>query len=141
MSKSSNYGDVFRVEYVGMPRDHHAIFVHTKSDGSGALYHVVGAIQKGMTFENKAGKQPDESATFIRKKHLGWVTVDKYPYVESICRSVPPPKKQFEKQTRLFPREPLRRCQEWTDEAVEALSSSGILQPGRAPESQEPYDV
>ncbi|KAG6092773.1 hypothetical protein E4U30_004957 [Claviceps sp. LM220 group G6] len=140
MSESSNCGDVFRVEYLGMSLNHHAIFVQTNSDGSGMLYHVIGSIQKGMTFEHKQGKKPDDASSFIKKTHLGWVTIDKYPFVERICRSVPPPKKQFEVQRRLFPREPLRRCQEWTDEAVEALSSSGILQPGRAPESQGPFD-
>jgi hypothetical protein len=44
-----------------------------------------------------------------------------------ICRSIPPPKKQFNGPKRLYPKEPLRRCQEWIDEAVEALISNGIL--------------
>jgi hypothetical protein len=37
-------------------------------------------------------------------------------------------KKQFEGPRRLYPGEPIRRCQEWTKEAVETLAAEGVLE-------------
>jgi hypothetical protein len=37
------------------------------------------------------------------------------------------PKKQFQGAKKLFPREKLRRCQEWVDEAVGLLRKRGVL--------------
>jgi len=56
------------------------------------------------------------------------VTIANYPRVEEICDSIAPPKKQFERNRRLYPNEPLRRCQEWTVEAIQALTQAGVLQ-------------
>ena len=44
---------VYRVSYVGLPRDHHAIFVEERDDLSGHIYQVSGTIQSGMYFEDK----------------------------------------------------------------------------------------
>lgn len=119
---------VYRVAYLGAPRDHHAIFVETNADGSGNVTHVTGDIQNGMKLDQKAGKRPELSTSFVEKSLLGSVSINDYPYIWEICRSIPPPKKQFNGPKRLYPKEPLRRCQEWTDEAVAALISNGILQ-------------
>lgn len=119
---------VYRVAYLGAPRNHHAIFVETSDDGSGVIIHVTGDIQNGMKFEQKAGRRPEESASFVEKSLLGSVIIDNYYYIEEICRNIPPPKKQFNGPKRLYPKEPLRRCQEWTNEAIEALISNGVLQ-------------
>lgn len=81
-----------------------------------------------MRFEQKAGKSPEESASFLDKNLLGWVSANNYHYIEEICKSIPPPKKQFNGPKRLYPKEPLRRCQEWTSEAIDALISNGVLQ-------------
>ncbi|KJZ70456.1 hypothetical protein HIM_10158 [Hirsutella minnesotensis 3608] len=121
---------VYRVAYLGAPRNHHAIFIETNADGSGALVHVTGDIQNGMRFEHKAARRPEESASFVEKTLLGWVSTDNYGYIGNICKSIPPPKKQFNGPKRLYPKEPLRRCQEWTNEVVQALFSNGVLQTG-----------
>lgn len=47
-------------------------------------------------------KRHEKSAQFTKKEHLSWVTIDKYPSVESTCRSVASPKKQFDLQKRPF---------------------------------------
>ena len=122
--------NVYKVAYLGAPRNHHALFIETNVDGSGTIVHVTGDIQNGMRFEQKATRRPEDSASFVEKTFLGWVLVENYGYIEDTCRNIPPPKKQFNGPKRLYPKEPLRRCQEWTNEAVETLFSSGVLQTG-----------
>nr|KMM69071.1 hypothetical protein CPAG_05394 [Coccidioides posadasii RMSCC 3488] len=121
---------VYRVAYSGLPRDHHTIFVETCEEGpeTGRLFHVSGDIQNGMFFENKPVRKPDESATFISKERIGSVTHDNYSRVLTTCENIPPPKKQFQGPKRLYPDEPLRRCQEWTAEAIQALIDTQVLQ-------------
>jgi hypothetical protein len=62
---------VYTVEYLGSP-NHVAIFVENGSNGSGTLYHVVGNILQGMTFEKK-NDTPDQSATYV-KGSKSWVS-------------------------------------------------------------------
>ncbi|KJF60048.1 uncharacterized protein CIMG_12709 [Coccidioides immitis RS] len=121
---------VYHVAYSGLPRDHHTIFVETGGDGpeTGHIFHVMGDIQTGMTFENKPAKKPDESATFVSKERIGSVTHSNYPQILIICQTIPPPKKQFQGPKRLYPDEPLRRCQEWTADVIKALTDAEILQ-------------
>ena len=69
-----------------------------------------------------------ESSTFVDKTFLGWVSVNDYHYIERIFKSIPPSKKQFNGTKLLYPKEPLRRYQEWTYEAIEAFISNGVLQ-------------
>lgn len=113
----------------GLPRDHHAIFVETYENGpsTGHLYHVKGNIQEGMIFEHRAEQPPEEIPGFCGKEKLGVVAVAEYGRVLGICEGVPVPKKQFQGAKRLYPREPLRRCQEWVAEAVDALKGEGVL--------------
>ncbi|KAG5956430.1 hypothetical protein E4U13_005083 [Claviceps humidiphila] len=120
--------NVYRVVSLGVPRNHQAIFVVINADGSGDVFHVTGNIQEGMTYEHEAREPPESSATFLEKRLLGRVSIDQYEQFKSICKGVAPPKKQFNGPKRLFPKEPLRRCGEWADEATQALLSSGILQ-------------
>lgn len=120
--------NVYLVAYLGAPRDHHVIFIETEPDGSGLVFHVTGNIQSGMAFEAKNGKRPENSASFVNKTYLGWVSADSLPHIEETCRTIPPPKKQFQGPKRLYPKEPLRRCQEWTNEVISALTTNGILQ-------------
>ncbi|KAJ3499405.1 hypothetical protein NLG97_g346 [Lecanicillium saksenae] len=120
--------NVYLVAYIGAPRNHHAIFVETELDGSGLVFHVTGNVQSGMQFESKNGKRPENSASFDTKTYLGWVSASNLHYIGETCSSIPPPKKQFQGPKRLYPNEPLRRCQEWTNEAVNALITRGILQ-------------
>ncbi|KAI9736739.1 MAG: hypothetical protein M1834_000943 [Cirrosporium novae-zelandiae] len=123
--------NVYLMRYAGMPRDHLTIFVETNEDGSetGYIYQVTGDIQTGMTHGHKKSYQnPEQSATFLGKELIGKVSVEKYPRVKEICDSIVPPKKQFERNTRLYPSEPLRRCQEWTQEAIQELKTAEVLQ-------------
>ncbi|KAL8296019.1 hypothetical protein RB600_001486 [Gaeumannomyces tritici] len=122
--------NVFLVEYLGAPRNHHALFVETDPEsGAGLLLHVTGNIQDGMTFEERETKKPEESNTFSGKKSLGWVAIADLDRMRDICASNPPPKKQFDRAKRLYPNEPLRRCQEWTAETVASLTGEGVIQP------------
>ncbi|KAK7212016.1 hypothetical protein V2G26_019194 [Clonostachys chloroleuca] len=118
---------VYLVEYLGAPRNHHAIFVETDADGSGQIFHVKGDIQNGMTYESKAGRKPETSASFVSKSPIGQIDESGRSRIDGILRGIPPPKKQFNGPKRLYPREPLRRCQEWTREAIQALRSEGVL--------------
>jgi hypothetical protein len=120
---------VFLVESLGAPRNHRAIFVETNAvDGSRYVFHVKGGIQRGMDYEAKQGRKPEESLTFVCKSSIGWVDAGAIGRINEVCCSIPPPKKQFDGPKRLYPGEPLRRCQEWTHEAVQALRSCGVLQ-------------
>lgn len=120
--------NVYRVSYAGMPRDHHAIFVETEGNLSGHVYQVTGNIQNGMTYEDKPGRKPEDSATFQSKTRIGKVTQANLPRLKQICQGIPPPKKQFNGPHRLYPQEPLRRCQEWTAEAIQALTAAHVVQ-------------
>ncbi|KAH7333397.1 hypothetical protein BKA65DRAFT_43976 [Rhexocercosporidium sp. MPI-PUGE-AT-0058] len=76
-----------------------------------------------MIHEHKKAKQPEMSSSFGGLKQLiGTVTLNNYVHIRSVVNGVPPPKK-------IYPNEPLRRCQEWTNEAIQALTDRGILQP------------
>ena len=83
-----------------------------------------------MIHEHKPTKQPEFSNNFGGlKQFIGTVTRDNYIHIRSIVNSVPPPKKQFNGPKKINPSEPLRRCQEWTSDAIQALTDRGILQP------------
>ncbi|TVY50553.1 hypothetical protein LCER1_G008410 [Lachnellula cervina] len=123
--------NVYLVEYSGMPRNHRGIFVETKEDGgrSGYLYQVTGDILHGMVYQHKPAKEPETSATFSGLKELiGTVTTNNYVHIRSVVDSIPPPKKQYDGFKKIFPNEPLRRCHEWTNEAIQALKDRGIIQ-------------
>ncbi|TQV91631.1 hypothetical protein IF1G_09697 [Cordyceps javanica] len=112
---------------LGAPRDHHSIFIENEPGGPGTVLQATGNIQTGMTFEVKTNNRPEASPEFLKREYLGWVSAEDLHRVESVCASVPPPKKQFDGPRRLYPGQPLRRCQEWTQEAIDALVTGGIL--------------
>ena len=119
---------VYLVVSAGLsPLDHHAIFVEMESDGSGQIFQVTGNIQNGMTYEQKSAKKPEDSATFHEKKHLGQVSTIDFPRLQQVCEGIAVPEKQFDGPKRLYPKKPLRRCQEWTKDAVEALISAQLI--------------
>jgi hypothetical protein len=84
--------NVYRTAYLGVPRDHHAIFVETAGDGTGYIFQVTGDIQNGMRYECKAGKKPENSASFLNKMFLGWVATTNWGRIGEICSSIPPSK-------------------------------------------------
>lgn len=117
----------YLVSSAGLPRDHHAIFIEMNDDLSGHVFQVTGNIQNGMTYEDKPSKKPEDSATYQGKELIGKIAAADFARIKPTCQSIPAPKKQFEGPRRLYPNEPLRRCQEWTQEAVNALVDAGIL--------------
>ncbi|KAK8110412.1 uncharacterized protein PG998_006869 [Apiospora kogelbergensis] len=122
------YGRIYLIDRLGAVRNHHTIFVVTQQDGSGTLFHVTGDIQNGMILETKeTPKIPDLSASFVSKSQSGLVRVEEVSRVDSICRANPPPAKQFNGPRRINPMQSLRRCQEWTSEAIAILRARGVL--------------
>lgn len=134
--------NVYLLSPAGMPRNHHAIFIETNlpTTGCGHIYQVTGNIQTGMIYEDKpTTSPPEEDPSFIDKVVIGIVDATAtttstatvtamLESIRSILRgNVPPPKKQFDGPRRLFPQEPIRRCQEWTAEAINALVEAGAL--------------
>jgi hypothetical protein len=97
------------------------------NDQSGHVFQVTGDIQNGMKHNDKPAKKPEESGTYQSKEVIGRVAAADFTRIKPTCESIPAPKKQFEGPRRLYPNEPLRRCQEWTQEAVNALVNAGIL--------------
>lgn len=72
---------------------------------------------------------PEEAPDFGgMKKLLGIVKIENYENVRKIVDAVEAPKKQFEGARRIDSEAPLRRCQEWTREAVRELREKGILE-------------
>lgn len=119
--------NVYRISSIGAPRDHHALFVENVREGEGLLLHVTGNIQDGMVFQARPGERPETSPEYSGKEYLGWVSADSWHRVEEVCLTIPPPAKQFQGEKRLDPRAPLRRCQEWIQEVIDALVASGVL--------------
>lgn len=119
---------VFLVEYTGLAMNHQGIFVELDAtDGNGYIFHVTGNIQKGMAYETKPAKKPEESITFKTKTHVGWISSSDLQLVDEVCRSNPAPEKQFNGPKRINPRKPLRRCQEWAAESIQLLRNEGVL--------------
>lgn len=112
--------NVFLIASLGAPRNHHALFVETNGEsGGGVIFQVTGNIQGGMRFEEKTcTTKPEDSHTFIERSALGWVDIQNLERMRDICAKNPPRKKQFHGPKRIYPGEPLRRCQEWTAETI-----------------------
>ncbi|KAI1810011.1 hypothetical protein GGS20DRAFT_580222 [Poronia punctata] len=123
------YYPVYLIESLGAPRNHQAIFIEThQQDQSGTLFNVTGNIQDGMTYETEQlSQKPDLSNTFISKSQLGWIKIEDLSRVDSICRSNPPPAKQFDGPRKINKDQPLRRCREWTSETIGILRSERVL--------------
>lgn len=122
--------EVYLTIETSLPRHHHALFVETHEVGSqtGHVYNVQGDIQNGMVYEEKTTEEPEKSPVFAEKRRIGSVSKEDYPRLIAVCQSLPVPKKQFEGARRLYPKEPLRRCQEWTREAIQALLEAKLVQ-------------
>ncbi|OAP59188.1 hypothetical protein AYL99_06486 [Fonsecaea erecta] len=120
---------VYLILYLSPIQNHHAIFVGIQPGARGQLCHVVGSMQQGMRFEARESGWPLTGVTCEWMKPLGRVSQDKFAEVEGVCRTVPPPAKQFEKNKLLVPKDQLRHCQHWTEEAIAALKAGQVLEP------------
>ena len=122
---------VFLVEYLGNgERTHHSIFVETNEDGprTGHIYHVEGTILTGMRYVSKRAKQPESSASFSTKHNIGTVCLTDYHRIDSLCQTVDPPARQMRLNgQKLYPNQPLRRCQEWTAETIALLKHERVV--------------
>ncbi|KAL4948154.1 hypothetical protein BDW69DRAFT_189529 [Aspergillus filifer] len=113
------------------PRDHISIFIETAESGpeTGHRYHVIGNIQEGMTFNHRACIRPEDEPVFQSKTRLGYVPVEGYGSGRflGVCEEVEVPGKQFQGAKRLYPKQKLRRCGEWVEDAIKLLDEKGVL--------------
>ena len=120
---------MYHVVFLGEP-SHESIFIETNEQGqsTGHLYHVIGSILNGMTYEDKAMGNPKDSVSFEKMSIIGIILSSDIPRFESVCRSVEVPGRQLDlRSRRLDPSKPLRRCGEWTADAILALHQQGIV--------------
>jgi hypothetical protein len=96
----------------------------------GWLFHVEGNLLSGMAFEEKRDNYPFVSATGETIQQIGWISHEDFPQrIREVCEGIPPPKKQYNlRSSRLFPNEPIRHCQHWAREAIDALLAE-VLEP------------
>ena len=110
---------------------HHAIYVETEAaKGEGMIYHVVGNLLTGMELGFGAALDPLRSTTGVSKQHLGWITKENYHLMKAVCSMIPPPTAQMALDgTKLDLSQPIRHCQHWVAEAIDALKTGGLLDP------------
>ena len=136
-------------------RYHNVIFVETDSDSSGQILQVVGSIgdADGMEFNEKRGRKPEDSETYVRKHFLGRLQTSDYENVVRLLQTVTPPPRQRNFNTKSKateqckpdgtfygahePRPPYMKCTEWTlQRAIPALWQSGLLHSAGQPIAQ-----
>jgi hypothetical protein len=128
-SPPAGYYRVYHVLDVGV-RSHQSIFIETHELGnsSGHLYHVIGNILQGMKYEDKGVQNPTHSASFEKMSFIGVIVSSDIPRFEAVCQSIEVPGRQLDlRSRRLDPSKPLRRCGEWTADAISALHQQGIV--------------
>ncbi|KFY56117.1 hypothetical protein V497_06501 [Pseudogymnoascus sp. VKM F-4516 (FW-969)] len=122
---------VYTVELLGSgPRNHVRLFVKTQDDGSGQIFHVIGTILQGMTFETRSGGVPENEVLFVpgSKKYVGEIAQSAIGELDALCRSIPPPAAQMNLNgTRKDPTKALRRCREWAEEMKQEALRCGLI--------------
>ena len=83
-----------------------------------------------MKFWTRTWKKPEESPKYLKKHPLGTITGNNMQKLLDICMSIPPPGKQLDKVTGdpLNPDEPIRRCREWTADALSELRRQKVIE-------------
>jgi hypothetical protein len=94
------------------------------------VFHVVGNILNGMTYERKPAKRPDDSATYVpgSKVLIGTIETTDLERFEMACKSVPVPGAQLKLNGR--PKDaskPIRRCGDWVQDVKDKVIADGIL--------------
>nr|OQO19661.1 hypothetical protein B0A51_10970 [Rachicladosporium sp. CCFEE 5018] len=134
----STFFSVYTAESLGSTINHIKIFIetHENGTGSGRTYEVTGTIVKGgggqKYEEDHAAADPANRPEHVAgtKLKVGLVREVDLEQFSEVCRSVPTPEPQLNLNgSRMDPSKPVRRCTEWTREAVKALIKSGILLP------------
>ncbi|KAF1817783.1 uncharacterized protein K489DRAFT_167980 [Dissoconium aciculare CBS 342.82] len=109
---------------------------NTSEKPSGILYNVIGTIVigAGQTYEVRETTNPQLAIEHIPGTYrcIGQVRHEDLDRFAAICESIPVPGPQLSLRGKpVDPTKPVRRCTEWTMEAVEALKEAGILTPER----------
>jgi hypothetical protein len=133
---SSQYYDVYTPEFYGVI-NHIGDFVETEEDGpkTGRMFEVTGNTVirgGGMQYEDTKSDNPEEGALFAEglKKKVGIVKASDLARLREICQSIPVPGEQLKLNgSRIDSSKPVRRCTQWTAEAVDALLEAGVLLP------------
>ena len=122
--------EVYTAQYAGQP-NHIGIWVQTHlQQNKGDMFHVTGNILMGMVYEHKVTHKPESSLSFVpgTKRYKGWIYSTDLNALESVCRSIDVPGSQLALNGKpLNPSVPIRRCTEWTAEAVTSLLAQEIL--------------
>lgn len=110
---------------------HHAIYVETDEvNEEGVLYHAVGSVLRGMKLDIRTDKDPLRSDTGVSRQQIGWVTKQNHHRMQEVCLTIPPPAAQLALNgKKLNPSQPIRHCQHWVAEAIDALKAEGVLDP------------
>lgn len=133
-SEITHYPVYLSAHLGGGERDHHLIFIQTDINddevpAGGYYFHVVGTLQIGMAINFEKRRHPFHSYTFKWLQHKGWMRHGDLEKAKEICNGVAPPAKQFDGPRRLAKGTPLRRCQHWAAEALDAMRAEGVLKP------------
>ncbi|KAK0103861.1 hypothetical protein ONS96_004970 [Cadophora gregata f. sp. sojae] len=90
-----------------------------------------------MFFNHKPAPPPSAEVDFISMAQIGSIGVEAFENgrVQEVVETVPEPKRQFDGPKRLFPQEPVRRCQEWMVDVVHTLGKEGVLEDFVSPRS------
>lgn len=84
----------------------------------------------GMQVEIKMFANPQHSPNLDYMIVVGCVEAQDLARFKDYCLSISPPKLQITLgNRRIHPKEPLRTCQEWVVEVIEASTLSGIVNP------------
>lgn len=122
---------VYTVELLGSgPRNHVRLFVETQEDGGGQIFHVIGTILQGMTFETRPEVKPENDALFVlgSQKCVGRIAQSAMGELDDLCQSISPPGAQMNLNgTRKDPTKPLRRCGEWVEQVKEEALRCGLI--------------
>ncbi|OBT90293.1 hypothetical protein VE02_03352 [Pseudogymnoascus sp. 03VT05] len=122
---------VYTVELlVSGPINHVRLFVETQEDGGGQIFHVIGTILQGMTFETRPEIKPENDVLFVpgSQKYVGRIAQSAMRELDELWRSIPPPAAQMNLNgSRKDPTKPLRRCGEWVEEVKEAALRRGLI--------------
>jgi hypothetical protein len=129
--------EVYTAEYLGQP-NHVAIYIETQPTAdeqtrAGLMFHVVGNILQGMTFQKRDTKDPLLSASYVAhtKKKIGTIAIGNLDRFETeCCNAVAPPGSQVTLSgKRKDPSKPLYRCNDWLDDVISLAFQKGIFKP------------
>jgi hypothetical protein len=132
---SSPYYNLFTPQFYDII-NHIGVFVETEEDGpkTGRMFEVTGniVIRGGMQYEDTKSGNPEEDVAFAlgTKEKVGIVKKSDLARLRGICQSIPVPGEQLNlNSSRIDASKPVRRCIQWSSEAVEALREAKILLP------------